>query len=246
MSAEPKPDERSLIPSEVGAGAEVAVRGDPVDRALRRAAPRACAAARPGARARRSRTRSRRRGSAPRARASRAAPPAGAGSRSGSGGTRPSARPPVCPFFERRRHIRTRVTANEQQRGVQDRARAERGQDDVAPARRARAPAARSPSRAGRPRATISAISASPSAPPPESTYHLRLLDRGRDALLERREPRGVRRPVRGDLRAELAQPLPVGIDDGVDHLGDRLLERRRAPRSGRPASAAGRRPSRA
>ena len=86
---------REVADAERGrARGEIAVRSDPVERAAPARAPRACAAARPGARAPRSRTRSRRRGSAPRSGASPAAPRRAAGSPSGSAGTPPSAPPP--------------------------------------------------------------------------------------------------------------------------------------------------------
>ena len=67
----------------------------------------------------------------------------------------------------------------------------------------------------------------------------LALLDRGRDARLERREPRGVRGPVRRDLLAELAQPLAVGVERRSRSPRRRAPPTGRAPRSRRPSSGA-------
>src|SRR5439155_18956099 len=95
----------------------------------------------------------------------------------------------------------------EQHRCVRDRAAAERDEDDVAPARRDRAPAvdadpeqddtgdherAERRTEHGRPGIEVPAL----------------LAERGADTLLERREALRVLRPAGLDSRAKLAQPL--------------------------------------
>ena len=73
--------------------------------------------------------------------------------------------------------------------------------------------------------ATTNAASASPITLAPESTYHpfSLIAVATRDLNVVNRFAFSVRLLL--DLLSELAQPLAVGVDDGVDHVRDRLLE---------------------
>ena len=69
--------------------------------------------------------------------------------------------------------------------------------------------------------------SPSPSIPPPASTYHFFPSIAELTAFLNDVNRFAFARPVVLDLLAQLAEPLAVGVDHRVDHVGDRVLELR-------------------
>ena len=189
----------------------------------------------PGGRGRRSRRRSRRRESAPTARASRAAPRRAAGSRSGSGGTHPSARPRRCagdvaasPEPARPDQVAPSSTAaltNERDRRAPTSTTSASSADRRSASRRC----ARKTRRAPTP-ANDDPGENERHAPQSSGTTSSRPTLRPPTAPLNALEALRHRLPLVFDPVAETREPLRPAVEHGVDDACDVVLPRASAP----------------